>query len=933
MELMRRILLISLFFTTISCFAQKKVIDASVYNDWKRVGDIQISADGKFSVYSVKPHRGDGYLYLVNNETGKRDSIARGTEPQFSGKSTFLVFKIPAGFDTLRKVELEKVAKDKWPKDSLCIWFLNDTVVKKIANVKEYKLGTDSDWLAYLSGKNEFPKNYLSKKEKRKEAKSIKKNGPVKTDGKLLAIWHPEQKKPVYYKNVTSFEVSKNGSQIAFTDHQNYKKADSVRLNVYSTANSEIWKNNRRYTDIPQLSFGTSERYLTGLYTTDTSEQKRWNAYLFDCPKKEWTTFIDTSMRFETNRVVTNNYKLRVSRDEQQVYFGAWDIPDPEVKDTLLESEKVKLDLWHWKDARMQPQQLVELKEDEARSNIQVYHIADKRFVQLGQDSLRMRIPVKGTVPYVLATGAEAYEWQTWKMPLPSNYYRISTASGEIVPLKYGVVHDTWLSPEGRYFVYYNEKTKQLYAMDVDVETETCLTCTEKINWYEDVNGMPVIPAPLGIIGWSDKENGVLIQAEHGIWYYNFEDSKLKSVTAALTKDTNYAYTFGSWSADSVYLSPENLYLVQLNKKTKAENVYQLGGTFREPSFTLLAGSDHHYGGFKRAKNAPAILFQRNSVIDYPDVMLLSKAGAAPQRLSFANPQQSQYNWATAELIEWTSYEGIPLQGIVYKPENFDPNEEYPMIVYYYELYSDELHNHYAPRPTASVIFPTEYASAGYVVFFPDIRYKPGHPANSAYDCIMSGTDAVLKKYSNIDPKRLGLQGQSWGGYQTAQLVTMTDRYAAAMAGAPVSNMFSAYGGIRWGSGYSRQFQYEHSQSRIGKTIWEAPELYIENSPIFHLPKVKTPLLIMANDQDGAVPWYQGIELYTGLRRLQKPVWLLNYNGDDHNLMRNANRIDLSIRMRQFFDYYLLGEPIPLWLKEGIPAIEKGKEFKLKTVE
>jgi len=250
------------------------------------------------------------------------------------------------------------------------------------------------------------------------------------------------------------------------------------------------------------------------------------------------------------------------------------------------------------------------------------------------------------------------------------------------------------------------------------------------------------------------------------------------------------------------------------------------------------------------------------------------------------------------------------------------------LIIYYYELNSDELHAYHAPRPTASVIHPIEYASAGYVVFIPDIRYKPGYPAKGAYDCIMSGTDHVLKLYKNIDSTRMGLQGQSWGGYQTAQLITMTKRYAAAMAGAPVSNMFSAYGGIRWGSGLNRQFQYESTQSRIGKTIWEAPELYIENSPLFHLNKANTPLLIMSNDQDGAVPWYQGIELYTGMRRLGKPCWMLNYNGDDHNLTKLANKIDLSIRMRQFFDHYLLNKPAPLWLTEGLPAIEKGKTLK-----
>jgi dipeptidyl aminopeptidase/acylaminoacyl peptidase len=276
-------------------------------------------------------------------------------------------------------------------------------------------------------------------------------------------------------------------------------------------------------------------------------------------------------------------------------------------------------------------------------------------------------------------------------------------------------------------------------------------------------------------------------------------------------------------------------------------------------------------------------------------------------------------------LISWKTYDNQPLEGLVYKPENFDPNQKYPLIIYYYELNSDELHAHSVPRPTASIIHPTEYASAGYIVLIPDIRYAPGHPGKSAYNCIMSATDYMLKNYGSIDSTRMGLQGQSWGGYQTAQLITMTNRYKAAMAGAPVSNMFSAYGGIRWASGVNRQFQYERTQSRIGKTIWEAPELYVENSPLFHLPNVQTPLLIMANDKDGAVPWYQGIELYTGMKRLGKTVWMLNYNGEEHNLQENANRMDLSIRMRQYFDHYLLNKPAPQWMSEGIPAVQKGK--------
>lgn len=249
--------------------------------------------------------------------------------------------------------------------------------------------------------------------------------------------------------------------------------------------------------------------------------------------------------------------------------------------------------------------------------------------------------------------------------------------------------------------------------------------------------------------------------------------------------------------------------------------------------------TDHAIVYLNKAEEKDVIIYREMSVVDYPDIKVTTDNFKTTKQVSIANPQQSEYNWATVEQVSWTSYAGDSLNGLIYKPEDYDSTKSYPLLVYYYELYSDELHNHYAPRPTASIIFATEYASAGYIVFFPDIRYEEGHPAQSAYDCIMSGTDKVLELYPNIDSTRMGLQGQSWGGYQTAQLITMTDRFAAAMAGAPVSNMFSAYGGIRWGSGLNRQFQYEKTQSRIGKTIWEAPELYVENSPIFHLPKVQ----------------------------------------------------------------------------------------------
>ena len=302
---------------------------------------------------------------------------------------------------------------------------------------------------------------------------------------------------------------------------------------------------------------------------------------------------------------------------------------------------------------------------------------------------------------------------------------------------------------------------------------------------------------------------------------------------------------------------------------------------------------------------------------------------ASSEKLSAINPQMADYRWGTANLFEWKAYDGTPLKGLVFIPDGIKPGEKLPVMIYFYEKYSDQLYNFWQPAPSRSTVNLSFYTSRGYIVFVPDIVYKDGHPGESAYNCICSGAEALCEKYSFADKSKMAIQGQSWGGYQTAWLVTRTNMFAAAGAGAPVSNMTSAYGGIRWESGMTRAGQYEHGQSRIGKTLWDEGglDLYIENSPIFHADKVETPLLIMHNDNDGAVPWYQGIEYFSDLRRLGKPCWLLEYNNEAHNLVERRNCKDLSRRLQQFFDHYLKGAPMPAWMKSGVPTDRKGEYF------
>jgi len=244
--------------------------------------------------------------------------------------------------------------------------------------------------------------------------------------------------------------------------------------------------------------------------------------------------------------------------------------------------------------------------------------------------------------------------------------------------------------------------------------------------------------------------------------------------------------------------------------------------------------------------------------------------------------------------------------------------------VYHYEQLSQNLHA-YVPPNGRNVTNPTHYVSNGYLVFTPDIYYQEGYPGPSALKSIVPGVNMLLAR-GYVDPKGIGIQGQSWGGYQGLYMITQTNIFSAAMLGAPVVNMTSAYGGIRWGSGVARAFQYETGQSRIGGSIWETPLRYVENSPLFWLDKVKTPVFFMHNDADDAVPWYQGIEAFVALRRLGKEVYLINYNNDVHNPQSRANQKDMAMRMEQFFDHHLRGKPAPEWMKKGVPYLAKGRD-------
>jgi dipeptidyl aminopeptidase/acylaminoacyl peptidase len=364
------------------------------------------------------------------------------------------------------------------------------------------------------------------------------------------------------------------------------------------------------------------------------------------------------------------------------------------------------------------------------------------------------------------------------------------------------------------------------------------------------------------------------------------------------------------------------LLLRAVDDETKASGFWQDRlGVNAQPTKIVMV--DRNVGSPQKARNADQYMLTMSTFTEFPNLWTGSRLDQMT-KISDANPQQSEYRWGNVEIVSWLNMDGVPVRGLLYKPDDFDPSQKYPMVVYFYEQHTNGLHGYSTPTGR-NVINAPVYVSKGYLVFMPDIYYTDGYPGPSAVKTIVPGVQMLIQK-GFVKEDGIGIQGQSWGGYQTAYVITQSNLFTAAMAGAPVANMTSAYGGIRWESGNSRTSQYERGQSRIGGSPWEYPTRFIENSPLFYADRIETPLLMMHNDNDGAVPWQQGIEMYIALRRLNREVYLINYNGDAHNPRRRANQRDMDIRMQQFFDHHLTGAPMPEWMKNGIPYLRKGSD-------
>ena len=478
--------------------------------------------------------------------------------------------------------------------------------------------------------------------------------------------------------------------------------------------------------------------------------------------------------------------------------------------------------------------------------------------------------------------------------------------------------HTVNLSPDGKFLVYYSKGDWHLMKSS-SLESKN-LTETLEVSFADEDWNYPADNPGYRGVEWLDGSKAVLLYDKYDIWQFSTTGETPVCLSEGKGREVKYQYRIKKLNRDKRFLDPgEILYLTAYHDMKKHTALYSMKAGI--PGVTTVFEEDKKYTLIAKAKEADKLLFTRQSYTEFPDLWVTDSKFRKPLKLSDVNPQTVDFAWGEAELVEWSSMDGTPLQGILIKPGNYEPGKKYPVLVYYYRFFSNRLYDFNQVAVNHRPCFPY-YASNGYAIFLPDIRFDIGNPGYSATKCLVPGVQEIIDM-GVADPQAICLHGHSWSGYQTAFAITQTDMFTCAIAGAPVSNMTSAYSGIRWGTGLARQFQYEKSQSRIGGNLWESRDKYIENSPVFFADRIHTPLLIMFGDVDDAVPWYQGIELYLAMRRLEKDCVFLQYRDEPHHPKKYANKLDYTIRFKEYLDHYLKGQPAPEWIETGVPY--KGK--------
>ncbi|HEX4684158.1 MAG TPA: prolyl oligopeptidase family serine peptidase [Gemmatimonadaceae bacterium] len=972
-------LTVALALPAVSALAQapKKVLTQADWDTWKSINAPALSNDGKWAVYTLVPQVGDGDLVIRSTTSNTEYRVPRGflgrpnntpgglRGPQggtgeeapvgptaspatISADSRFVIVSTQPN-----QAEVEHAPRGRGAaanRQSMAIVSLADGKVTTVENVRSFRMApANGTWLAYVAqdsaggegapAAGAAPAGGRGGRGGRGGNAGSAGGGNRRQFGSTLVLRNLGTGAEERIADVLTFAFDDSARVLGYTvvSRDSTKDGAFVR-NIANGTTSTLLSG---HGDYKGLTFDRTGTQIAFVSDRDEFGQAKPRYTLYTASVKGGAAQVAlTPAQVTTGMHIAENSAIAFTHSGTAITFA---IGAPAIDSVPADSlvGKAVFDLWNYKDQVLQPTQRINAQRDRNKTYAAVYYPSLRKFVRLADDSIPT-VALSEDAKIGVANSRERYMIEQMWGDGGTDVYVIDPISGARKLIAEKINGNAQLSPDAKFVAFYNKQ--HWYTYDIATAKLTDISSGVKgVHFENETDDHPSEKPAWGLAGWTKGDKSVLLNDHFDVWELDPTGVKPAVVvtdSAGIRNRIQFRIEqvgagrggrgggggrggFGGAAGEDRALDPaEPLMLRALNTETMASGFYRAQlGQKKAPEKIVM--SDLAYGPIIKAANTDEYMITKSTFVEFPNLWVGSSLTNLA-KISDANPQQKNYKWGTAELVRWVNGDGKELKGILYKPENFDPNKKYPLIAYFYEILSNNLHQYVAPTGR-NVINPTHYVSNGYLVFEPDIIYEDGHPGMSAYKSIVPGVQSLVAK-GFVDEKHLGIQGQSWGGYQTAYVITQTHMFAAAMAGAPVVNMTSAYGGIRWGTGISRAGQYESGQSRIGKPLVDAPELYIENSPLFHLRSVTTPLFIMNNDMDDAVPWYQGIEYFVTMRRLGKEVYFIDYNNDVHNPASRANQKDIAMRMQQFFDNKLKGAAAPDWMVHGIPYVAKGKD-------
>ncbi len=939
---MRLAITVSLFlFAAVAALtAQEELPPVTWYDvpDWKYIpgGSVTVSNDGNWFAYWYSPNNGNSELILQHTvekesrkvyeigETGRAGSGAI----QFNETSGYIAFLV---YPT--EEERKKASRDNPPQNKLKLVKLDIMEEEVFDNVKSFSFsGENPDWLAvHLSTPQPSRDN---------EAGS----------GTDLLIFELETGDMLSFGNVSSYSFDKKGRWLAWLIDAHGKSGNGIHFLNMESGNV-----------IPAESGKAGYRHLNwtdegdGLAVLKGVEDEEWEDMLYSVVafsnfdgrpvKVEYNPQKDES--FPENMTISPNRAPLWSEDMNSLFFGIHEATKKKEKveqkendenDKVQESERVTLGeseeekpevvIWHWLDERLQSVQQRRENMDRNFSYLSVYHIDESRFVQLADDYIRS-VNVASNDRFALGIDNTDYEMKgglSGRNHADIYLIDVKTGEKELLLEKHRMLGSLSISPDGNSFLFYREG--DYYVWDFISGDETNITRNVPSHFTNDTHDRNIKYPPTPSWGWTSDSEHLLIRDNWDVWKISAKGKDFVNLTLNGAENKWIYQTRYRLDPDEEGIDlDEPVYIRVFDDVTKRTGVAMIDNG--KPGAKILMMDDVQFGFLNKLKDRDIYYFTKQTVTDPPDYYITRNSNLSQaEKITEIYPGQENFAMSPgSRLISYVSERGDTLDAAIFLPAGYEEGEKYPTVVYIYERLTQGLNSYTRPALPGGGFNRSLYTSNGYAVLMPDIVYEINDPGMSAVWCVLPAVDAAVET-GIVDPGRIGIHGHSWGGYQTSFLITQTDIFRAAVAGAPLTNMISMYSLIYWNTGSTNQPIFETSQGRFEGGYWDHWEAYKRNSPVYFAKNVETPLLLMHNDEDGAVDFTQGIEYYNTLRRLQKPVIMLQYPGENHSVAKTPNRIDYAFRMMEFLDHYLKDKEAPEWVRKGVPLLEMEDHLK-----